>query len=105
MRLQNLLTSMCEVDSGIHHMIIFTRLRVIHTASDDSCGSGLGTRLHVRGQLHSAVESNHLCQDRAPVDAGKQGRAMYYKKNNVKFAGFFLLFTYSTCKSEEALCA
>ena len=47
MRLQNLLTSMCEVDSGIHHMIIFTRLRVIHTASDDSCGSGLGTRLHV----------------------------------------------------------
>ena len=37
---------LCYYVSGIHHVIIFTRpFSVIHTASDDSCGEGLGTRL------------------------------------------------------------
>ena len=38
---------MCDVGSGIHQMVIFTRLSgsVIHTASDDNCSGGLSTRL------------------------------------------------------------
>ena len=47
---------MCDIDSGIHHMIIFTRPSpcVIRTASGDSCGGGLGTRL-----MFSIVQPYH----------------------------------------------
>ena len=59
-----------NVDSGIYHVIILTRPP--HTASDDSCGGGLGTRLecsHFPALGRKAVLDEH---DYKPVGSVSQ---------------------------------
>ena len=54
--------NMCDADSGIHHVINLTRYPP-HTASDNSCGGGLGTRLTI-GYMYMYVHAQllHTCE-------------------------------------------